>query len=116
MPAALFDDLKRPLNLLSAPSTICFAHVLWGFNRRGEFEHNVDNSNKTDDGTSDPSEPVIVDENGTDKDVDYEQGGSAVHWKANVTLGTYRYRAQGRRRGRMHILTIAVEFGTLFKD
>lgn len=71
--------------MLSAPSTIGLAHVLWWLNRWDELESNIGATDKHNDGTSDISHPVAVYEDGTSEDVDCKDDTSAL-WFVSPTV------------------------------
>jgi hypothetical protein len=62
---------KDSLDLLRAPSGISLAHVGRWLNGWDKFEDSVSQSNHANNRTNDVAENVVVEEDGSDEDVDY---------------------------------------------
>lgn len=60
----------RRLDLLSAPSLVRLAHVGRRLNRRNELEHDVSDTNDTDNGGSNLAQNGVVEQDTADEDVD----------------------------------------------
>lgn len=61
---------EASLNLLSTPVVVAFAHVGWGLDRGDKFQSDVTNTDEADDRACDDTEDVVLEEDGTDEDVD----------------------------------------------
>lgn len=58
------------LDLLGTPALVGFAHVRGGLDRRNELEGDVSETDEGDQRTIDDAQHVVVQQNGTDEDVD----------------------------------------------
>jgi len=58
------------LDLLGTPTLIGLAHVGWRLDGGDELEDEVGNTGDTDDGSSDLTQDVAVEDNAADEDVD----------------------------------------------
>lgn len=59
------------LNLLRTPAAVAFAHVGWSLDRGNEFQRYVTDTDKANDRTCDDAEDVVLEEDGSDEDVDW---------------------------------------------
>lgn len=58
------------LDLLGTPALVSFAHVRRGLDRGDELEGDVSETDEGDQRTINDAQHVVVQQNGTDKDVD----------------------------------------------
>ena len=74
MPAPAYTDRQMPvpiyLDLLRAPTSICFAHVFGRLNRGDKFEDDIGHTDSTHNGASNIRENAVAKNNAADKDVD----------------------------------------------
>jgi hypothetical protein len=88
---------KDSLDLLRAPSGISLAHVGRWLNRWDEFEDGVSQSNQANNRTNDVAENVVVEEDGSDEDVDYFMSASFSRYQTRgVDLQIPRPRNENR--------------------